>query len=83
MLRWQRDGNSWLLLHGRRRMGRVVPDSQYPDMYCSMLDRGRRSDMANLSWAKDAVLKAALRELTWETANDPSKCPVKRGSLAA
>ncbi len=86
MLKWQRYGPSWLLLDGRRRMGRVVPDAQYPGMYRSVLDRGRLSDMANLSWSKDAVLKAALRELTWERripANDPSKCPVKRGSLAA
>ncbi len=63
MLKWQRAGKSWLLLHGRRRMGRVVPDGKYPGMYRSVIDRGSLSDMANLSWSKDAVLKAALREL--------------------
>ncbi len=48
-----------------------------------MLSRGRLSDMANLSWSKNAVLVAAQRELDYEAANDPSKCSVKRGSLAA
>src|SRR5262245_23007076 len=37
------------------------------------------SDMANLSWAKNAVLIAAERELDYERAIDPSKCPVKGG----
>jgi hypothetical protein len=45
-------------------MGRLVPD-----MY----------DL-NLSRAKDRVLAQAVREVTHERANDPSKCPVKRGS---
>jgi hypothetical protein len=49
--------------------------------------------MANLSWAKDAALAAAIRELDWESretcpafrtrATDPAKCPEKRGSLPA
>ena len=25
-LKWRRDSNAWVLLYGRRRMGRVVPD---------------------------------------------------------
>ena len=39
------------------------------------------SDMANLAWAKNAVLVAAERELEWEArvATAPSKCPDKRG----
>jgi hypothetical protein len=40
--------------------------------------------MANLAWAKNAVLVAADHELEFEqreqAANDPSKCTVKRGS---
>ncbi len=82
MLKWRRDGNVWLLLHDRRRMGRVVPDSKYPGMYRSVIGRGRLSDMSNLTRAKDAALKAALREMIWDqriAANYPSKCPVKRG----
>jgi hypothetical protein len=37
--------------------------------------------MANLAWAKNAVLVAAERELEWEArvATAPSKCPEKRG----
>ena len=93
-LAWKRDGADWLLLHKRRRMGRVAPDSEHRGMYRVVLSRGRLSDMANLSWAKDAALAAAIRELEWETrdmstvstnhrATDPAKCPEKRGSLPA
>jgi hypothetical protein len=65
-LRWHRDGAAWVLMHKRRRMGRVVPDEKYPGMYRVALSAGRLSDMANLSWAKDAAMAAALRELVWE-----------------
>ena len=78
-LKWQRDGSSWLLLYGRRRMGRVVPDGQYPGMWRVLRSRGL-SDMANLSWAKDAVVGAAIREIAWDVANTPSKPQVKRPS---
>jgi hypothetical protein len=68
---------------GRRRFGRVVPDIRYPDMWRSKLSGGRLSDMANLAWAKNAVLVAAERELEFEdrqrSAIAPSKCPEKRG----
>jgi len=33
---WRRDGTAWLLLAGRRRLGRVVPDVQYA-MYRSVI----------------------------------------------
>ena len=41
-------------------------------------------DISNLSWAKDAVLAQAIREreVAYELANDPSKCPVKRSQRA-
>ena len=84
-LKWKRDGSDWVLWCGRRRMGRVVPDSRQPGMYRSIKAGSRLSDMANLSWIKDAVLGAAVRELEWEVrqkaARDPSKCPEKGGSL--
>ena len=69
------------MLAGRRRFGRVIPDSQYPGMWRSRLSGGRLSDMANLAWAKNAVLIAAERELEerQRAANHPSKCPEKRG----
>jgi hypothetical protein len=51
-------------------------------LYRVVLSRGRLSDMANLSWAKDAALAAAIRELEYEArdnqchrATDPAKCP--------
>ena len=78
-LQWKRDGADWVLLCQRRRMGRVIPDSKYPGMYRIKLSHGRLSDMANLSWAKNAALVAAERELEWEArdiaAIDPRKCP--------
>ena len=82
-LAWRRDGTGWLLLAGRRRFGRVVPDSKYPGMWLSVKAGGQLSDMSNLSWAKNAVLVAAERELEFEErqrrATDPQKCPEKWG----
>ena len=78
----RRKATTWILLYRRRRMGRVVPDPANPGMYRS-LKFGDFSDISNLSWAKDAVLAQAIREVAYELANDPSKCPVKRGSKKA
>jgi hypothetical protein len=82
-LKWKRDGSDWVLLCGRRWMGRVVPDSDQPGMYRSVKSGGRLSDMASLSWNKDAVLDAAIRDQEWEArhkvARDPSKCPENGG----
>ena len=82
-LTWHRDGAEWILLAGRRRFGRVIPDSQYPGMWRSRLSGGGLSDMANLAWAKNAILVAAERELEWEDRQRatiaPPKCPQKRG----
>ena len=65
-LTWKREGAHWVLYSGRRRVGRVIPDSKYPGMWRSTPSGGRLSDMANISWAKNAVLVAAERELEWE-----------------
>ncbi|MGH6672352.1 MAG: hypothetical protein ACRECV_10325 [Xanthobacteraceae bacterium] len=82
-LAWRRDGDGWILLAGRRRFGRVVPDRSHPGVYRSALSGGRLSDMANLSWTKNAVVLVAEREIEWDErqrrAIDPSKCPEKRG----
>ena len=52
-------------------------------MWRSVLSGGRLSDMANLAWAKNAVLIAAERELEWEArsraAIAPSNCPENEG----
>jgi hypothetical protein len=86
-MRWQRDGTDWVLFYNRRRMGRVVPDSKWPGMFRSLKSAGRLSDMANLSWAKDAVLGDAIREIEWSVrhdgARDPPKSPAKRGQKPA
>jgi hypothetical protein len=65
-LTWRRHGTGWRLFAGRRRIGNVVPDGKYPGMWRSTKSGGRMSGMANLSWAKNAVLEEAIRELEWE-----------------
>jgi hypothetical protein len=86
-LTWKRDGADWLLLAGKRRMGRVVPDGKYAGMWRSTLSGGRLSDMANIAWAKNAVLLSAERELEFEDRQRQvkalSKCPEKRGVFGA
>jgi hypothetical protein len=72
-LKWKRAGNGWRLFDKSRRFGDVVPDSKYPGMWRVVLHDGRLSDMANLSWARNAVLEAATRELAYEARRgDPS-----------
>ena len=76
---WRRERGNWLLLHKRRRMGRVVPDTKHPGMYRIAMSGGRLSDMANLSWAKSLALGAAERDLAYEAANTPPKTQQKGG----
>ena len=76
-LKWKRDGADWVLYRRGRRMGRVVPDANYPGMYRSVKSGGCLSDMANLSWSKDAVMSAAIRELEWEGRHQPARHPSK------
>lgn len=77
---WRRDSDGWLLLNGRPRFGRVVPNPNHRGMWRSLKSHGQVSESANLSWAKNAVLVAAQRELDFERrAIDPSKCQGKRG----
>jgi hypothetical protein len=64
-------------MHGCR-LGRVVPDSQYPSLFRSVKSQGL-SDMSNRSRAKDSVLAAAIRDLAWDAANDPPKMPSETG----
>ena len=76
-LQWKRDGNDWLLCLGRRRFGRVVPEAKWLGMFRSVLSGDRLSDMANLTWSKNAVLDAAVRELEWEARREPATDPRK------
>jgi hypothetical protein len=82
-LHWRRIGSGWRLFDRRCRFGEIVPDSTYPNMWRPVLTGGRLGDMANITWAKHAVLDAAVRELEWEgrrnRATHPSKCLEKRG----
>ena len=80
-LKWTREGDAWILLYRRRRMGRVVADKDYPEMWRSTKPDGTLSDLANLSWSKDGVLAQAAREIAHERANTPSKLQQNRGSF--
>ena len=80
-LKWTRDGDGWMLLYRRRRMGRVVPDRDHPGRWRSVKVDGTLSDVANLSWSKDAVLAQSTREVTYERANTPSKPQQNRRSF--
>ena len=69
-LKWAREGDVWILLYRRRRMGRVVPDKDHQGMWRLVKSSGL-SDMANLYWSKDNVMAQAIREAAWNAANDP------------
>ena len=71
-MHWMREGADWVLKFNRRKLGRVFPDDRYPGMWRSRRADGQLSDMANLSWAKHAVLAAAERDIV------TPKSPVKR-----
>jgi hypothetical protein len=43
-LKWTREGDAWLLLYRRRRMGCVVPDKERPGMWRSVKVDGNLSD---------------------------------------
>src|SRR5215813_14274930 len=64
--RWKRDGDGWRLFVERRQFGRLVPDKEHPGMWRCVMPNGRVSDLANLSWARRAVMESAARELEWE-----------------
>jgi hypothetical protein len=60
-MHWTREGTDWVLKFNRRKLGRAFRDDRYPGMWRSHRADGQLSDMANLSWAKHAVLAAAER----------------------
>jgi hypothetical protein len=74
-LTWSRRGATWRLTIGRRCFGTVVSDAKHPGMWRSAKSGGRLSDMANLSWSKNAVLVAAERELDYEARHEPAITP--------
>jgi hypothetical protein len=80
-LEWAREGDAWILLYRRRRNGPSGPDKDHSGMLRSVKVDGILSDMANLSWSKDNVMAQAVREVFYDAANTPSKCPVNRGSF--
>ena len=82
-LTWRRVGAGWVLLLDRKRVGSVLPDETYPNMWRPVLSGGRLGNMGNLSWAKSTSLDAAIREIEFATksANAPSKSQENRGVL--
>ena len=70
-LTWRKSAKGWRLFAGKRRFGSVIPDSKYPGMWRVPLSDGRLSDMANMSWARNAVLATAVREIEYEARLTP------------
>jgi hypothetical protein len=62
-LQWVRDGAAWVVRNGGTELVRVVPDEKYPGMWRVRSPDGRLSDMANITWAKDAAVTMALAVL--------------------
>jgi hypothetical protein len=62
-------------MQGRRRVGRVVPDVELPEMWRPVLSGGRIGGLANLSWCKSLTLDAATREVEYRRA--PTISPPK------
>ena len=62
-LTWIKDGNYWSLQRrgSKELLTRIVPDSQYPNMWRIELDEGKLSDMVNLTRARDAAIAVALK----------------------
>ena len=56
-LKWAREGDAWILLYRRRRMGRVVPDTGPPPHVAISQSRRHPSDTANLSSAPATRLR--------------------------
>jgi hypothetical protein len=81
-LHWRKAGRGWQLYgeHGRK-FGKVIPDANIRGMWRTPLSGGRMSDMANLSWARAAVLEAAVRDLEWEARQSAVTTPSNSAGL--
>jgi hypothetical protein len=64
-LAWQKAGYAWALhcVGKQDALLHVVPDGVYPKMWRVRSLDGRLSDMANISWARDAAKAIACRRL--------------------
>jgi hypothetical protein len=70
---WRKSAQGFTLHLGRgRALLDVVPDGTYAGVWRIQMPDGRRSDMANLTWAKDAAISIAsdgrrsdMANLTW------------------
>jgi hypothetical protein len=62
LLAWSID-QPWVVRHGRTELARVEPDEKHDGMWRVRSPEGRLSDMANITWAKDAAATMALAVL--------------------
>ena len=77
-LTWRKTARRWKLYAGNRCFGEVIGDSNTELPQCTgesgmwrvALSGGRVSDYANLTWARSAVVEAAIREIEWDS-RDP------------
>jgi hypothetical protein len=80
---WRRNGDGWLLLADNRRC--VVPDTEHTGMWRVHWPDGCRSDLTNLTRARDALARFAeseeRRQRSW--AEEAFRRPPMRQSGAA
>jgi len=62
-LTWVRNGTAWVTRHNGIELARAVPDQKYAGMWRVRFPDGRLSDLANITWAKDAAATMALAVL--------------------
>ena len=79
-LKWTREGDAMDIALSPTANGPRCPRHGPPWHVAFSQSQGILSDTANLCWSKDNVMAQAIREVAWNAANDPRKCPVKRGS---
>ena len=62
---WTGHPDAWVLhaIGHRQSIVHVVPDNVHQGMWRVRYPNGQLSDMANLSWAKDAAIAIAMRLL--------------------
>jgi hypothetical protein len=79
-LRWLKRGDGWTLHQGTstRVLANVVRDGTYAAMWRVKLPNGHLSDMANLTWTKDAAKGLVLTAL-----NNRGYSSIKGGKKAA
>ena len=80
LLKWQRDGDGWVLLYRRRQMGRLVPDPANP-VSIGPRKSGDFSDISNLELGQGRRAGSGDKGGRLRICERPLKMPSKTGGL--